>query len=41
MHILADANIPRVGPVFGELGTVHTKPGRAISSADVQEADVL
>ncbi len=41
MHILADANIPRVELAFGELGTVHTKPGRAISSADVQEADVL
>lgn len=41
MHILADANIPRVEPAFGELGTVHTKPGRAISSTDVQEADVL
>ncbi|PSQ80792.1 MAG: erythronate-4-phosphate dehydrogenase [Bacteroidetes bacterium QS_1_63_11] len=41
VYILADANIPRVEPAFGELGTVHTKPGRAISSADVQEADVL
>jgi erythronate-4-phosphate dehydrogenase len=41
IDILADANIPRVEAAFGRLGTVHTKPGRSISSADVQKVDVL
>jgi erythronate-4-phosphate dehydrogenase len=41
MRIVADENIPLVTKPFGALGTVHTLPGRAITPADVQEADAL
>lgn len=40
-HILADENIPRVEEAFGELGRVRRKPGREITSPDVQQADIL
>jgi erythronate-4-phosphate dehydrogenase len=41
MRIVADENIPRAAEAFGTLGTVRTRPGRAIAPADVQDADVL
>lgn len=41
LRIVADQNIPLVQEAFGGLGTVKTLPGRAITSVDVQDADVL
>ena len=41
LRVLADQNIPLVHVAFGTLGAVKTLPGRAITSADVREADVL
>lgn len=41
LHIVADENIPLAEEAFGTLGTVHTRPGRAIRLADVRDADVL
>ena len=40
-HILVDENIPLTEEAFGTLGTVETRPGRAIGPADVRDADVL
>ncbi len=41
LRILADENIPLAVEAFGTLGTVRLLPGREITPADVQEADVL
>lgn len=41
MKIVADENIPMVEAFFDHLGEVLCKPGRQMTSADVQEADVL
>ncbi len=41
LHICADENIPHVRQAFGPFGTVETHPGRAISTSDVRNADVL
>lgn len=41
MHIVSDENIPLAEEAFGGLGTVHLMPGRAITAADVEEADAL
>ncbi|GAB5521489.1 MAG: 4-phosphoerythronate dehydrogenase [Rhodothermales bacterium] len=41
LRILADENIPFVEVAFAHLGPIQRKPGRAITSTDVQEADVL
>jgi erythronate-4-phosphate dehydrogenase len=40
-RILADENIPLVKNAFGSLGAVRTVPGRSITAAEVQAADVL
>lgn len=40
-RVLADENIPLVKNAFGALGAVRSIPGRSITSADVQGADVL
>ncbi|MDX1548437.1 MAG: 4-phosphoerythronate dehydrogenase [Rhodothermales bacterium] len=39
--IVADENIPFVEEGFGAVGTVRTAPGRALTAADVRDADVL
>jgi erythronate-4-phosphate dehydrogenase len=41
LHICADENIPHVHDAFGALGTVQTRPGRAMKQRDLQETDVL
>lgn len=41
MKIVADENIPLVDHYFGSLGELILKPGRAISHADVRDADIL
>lgn len=41
MLIVADENIPFVETAFGSLGAVRTLPGRLLTPATVQEADVL
>lgn len=41
MKIIADENIPYAAEAFGTLGDVHLLPGRAITNAVVQEAEVL
>lgn len=41
LRILADENIPLAEAAFGTLGTVRQAPGRSLSAADVQAADVL
>lgn len=41
MKIVADENIPLVDYYFGGLGEVVLKPGRAIQSIDLIDADVL
>ncbi|WP_022835680.1 4-phosphoerythronate dehydrogenase [Salisaeta longa] len=41
LRIVADENIPAVTDAFSALGSVITRPGRAIQRADVADADVL
>ncbi|OEY67193.1 4-phosphoerythronate dehydrogenase PdxB [Marinobacter sp. X15-166B] len=41
MIIVADENIPLLEPFFGDLGEVRRVPGRAMTAADVREADIL
>ncbi len=41
LTIVADENMPRVAQWFAPLGEVRTLPGRAITAADLQDADVL
>ena len=41
MKIIADENIPFVAESFSRLGEVQTLPGREISSAHLEDADVL
>lgn len=41
MRILADENMPYVAELFGGWGEIITRPGRAISAADVANADLL
>jgi erythronate-4-phosphate dehydrogenase len=41
MKIVADENIPLLHELFGGLGDIVTRPGRAISPADVRDAEVL
>lgn len=41
LRILADENIPLVRAAFADLGSVRLLPGRAITPADVHEAEVL
>jgi erythronate-4-phosphate dehydrogenase len=40
-RIVADENIPLVKNAFEALGTIHVAPGRSITAADAQDADVL
>jgi erythronate-4-phosphate dehydrogenase len=41
MKIVADENIPYVEELFGVFGSISCLPGRAISSHDLRDADVL
>ncbi|PUA27071.1 MAG: erythronate-4-phosphate dehydrogenase [Cellvibrio sp. 79] len=41
MKIVADENIPLVNEFFSRLGEVTCFPGRSLTAADVQDADVL
>ena len=41
MKIVADENIPCVTDAFASLGEVALRPGRAMSAADVCDADIL
>lgn len=41
MKIVADENIPLLDHYFGDLGQLIVKPGRAITPADVRDADLL
>ncbi len=41
MHIIADENIPFVKAAFSTLGAVDVLPGRHITRADLQTADML
>jgi len=41
MRIVADENIPSVGEAFGELGSVETVAGRALTAERVRAADLL
>ena len=41
LRILADANVPHVGPAFAGLGTVRTLPGRDVTRAALADVDVL
>jgi erythronate-4-phosphate dehydrogenase len=41
MHIVADENIPLLDEFFAAAGSITRLPGRAISAADVQSAEVL
>ena len=41
MNIVADESIPLVNELFGRFGELHLMPGRAISAADVRDADAL
>lgn len=41
MRIVADENIAEVAAFFADFGEVHCLPGRAISTADLQQADIL
>ncbi len=41
MKIVADENIPLLEAFFSDLGEIVTLPGRAITAADVRDADVL
>ncbi|GIZ12051.1 4-phosphoerythronate dehydrogenase PdxB [Pseudomonas sp. NCCP-436] len=41
MHIVADENIPLLDAFFADFGSLRLLPGRAISAADVRDADLL
>ena len=41
MKIVADENIPCVTEAFASLGEVTLRPGRAMTAADVRDADIL
>ncbi len=41
LRILADENIPGVTDLFSSIGSVRTRPGRAISKQDVETTDIL
>lgn len=41
MHIVADENIPLLDAFFASFGSIRRLPGRAISAADVRDADLL
>ncbi len=41
MKIVADENIPLLQRFFGEMGEIVELPGRAITAADVKDADAL
>ncbi len=41
MKIVADENIPLLKECFGDMGDIVTLPGRAITAADVHDADAL
>ena len=41
MHIIADENIPFVKTAFSTVGSVDVLPGRQITHADLQTADIL
>ena len=41
LNIVADQNMPLVQELFAEYGNVRLLPGRDISAADLQDADVL
>jgi erythronate-4-phosphate dehydrogenase len=41
MKIVADMHIPALADYFSHQGELVTKPGRAITAADVKEADIL
>lgn len=41
MRLLADENMPLLAEFFGDLGELRTLPGRHMSRADVQAADIL
>ncbi len=41
LRIVCDANIPAAEAAFGALGSVRLLPGRAITQAEVMDADVL
>jgi len=41
MHIVADENIPLLDEFFADFGTIHRRPGRAITARDVRDADLL
>ena len=41
MKIVADENIPCVAEAFASLGEVTLRPGRAMTAADVRDADIL
>lgn len=41
LNIVADENIPALRAFFGPLGSIRTLAGRSMTSADLQDADVL
>lgn len=41
MYIVADENIPLLDEFFAAFGSIRRLPGRAISAADVRDADLL
>ena len=41
LNIVADENIPALQAFFGPLGSIRTLAGRSMTSADLQDADVL
>ena len=41
MHIVADENIPLLDAFFGDLGRLTCLPGRALTPAQVRDADLL
>ncbi|SDU81310.1 4-phosphoerythronate dehydrogenase PdxB [Pseudomonas sihuiensis] len=41
MHIVADENIPLLDEFFAAFGSIRRLPGRAITAADVRDADLL
>lgn len=41
MHIVADENIPLLEEFFGDIGAITRLPGRTLSRADLEAADIL
>lgn len=41
MHLVADENIPLLDEFFAAFGSIRRLPGRAITAADVRDADLL